>query len=286
MNVDVSAATRQKALDWLNSKTKDTAKGVEILKNAGYKPYVIEIFEKNIDRKDIPAKVEIEIRNYVRYHANPDNVIHKDELKAEVLPLSFTDTVTEQFVSKVEVNIQENQYPELIAKAMYEFAELYNQRSILHKELKQIGEANTDKEIKARKQKQLVINACSIRMDELHNIIEAYKLDKTMPAEEVFAEKFNPEAQAKAKAEQKETDQVKTFELADDIVGLKKQSENWRIKISRAENMLRYQQETKPKTGEKTTPMPEGPKRIKKLKTIERMKAEKLQIETAIANLA
>lgn len=277
MDVNVSAEFRQKAIDWMNSKTKDTQQGIDILKEVGYKPHVVAIFQDKIARRDIPGKLEIEIRNYLRYHANPASEIHKDVAE----DLSFTDVVSTEFIASIEVDMGENEYPDLVKKAITEFSDLYKQRSILHKGLKEVGETNTDAEKAERKRLLFVINACSLRMDVLYAALQEYKTKSVVPGEELFAESFDPDKiEVPTEAAKKEVT-TKEFVLAEGVDALKKQSDNWRIKIGKAENKLNYQDEKKQ---EKLNQMPDGPKKITLQKRIAQLKAEKETIDLALAN--
>ena len=277
MEVNLTTEVRQKVVDWVNSKSKDFATGLELLKLTGYKPHVYAIFNANRNRKDIPAKVEQELRLFLRYYANPSNPIHTDQV-----PNFFQTHEPKQ--ENLEVAFDKNgtdgvQYPDVIKKAIAEHSDLYKQRSMLHAQLKSHGEDNSETATKKRSKDLLVIEACSRRMDQLWHAIDSFKANGFLPDADLFKTPFDP-VKAVAKAAPKTTEP--TLALAGDLVGLKKQSENWRIKISKAENRLNYQQDKK---ADKAKPMPEGPKRILLVKRITKLKAEKGVIDIALANM-
>jgi len=173
----------------------------------------------------------------------------------------------------------QNEYPAIIKKALTEFHSLYQQRSILHRELGAIGESNDEKSIEERKQKMSIIDAASRRMDILWGIFEKYKADGSMPEETFFDEVFDLEKEA---ATGHPIPGYKDFTLPDDLDSLKKMKENIRIKISKAENRLSYQSEKKL---DELNQMPEGPARAGLVKKIEELKKEKEAIEYKIVEL-
>lgn len=277
-DVNSTAEMRQEAIDWLNGK-RDTEKGLEILEKSGYKPHVCAIFRKNFNRKDIPGKVLLEIRNYLRYFATPTSEIHKDELTEDEL----ADQVNEKVLSNIEKELANDEYPAIIKQLLTEFHGLYQQRSLLHKGLKEVGEGNDLKSTTERKRILFVTDAISRRMDALWQAVEAYKADGTLPSEELFATSFDPDKVVVPEDDKKDPEKPKSeLVLATDVEGLKKQSENWRTKLAKAQNRLDYQDEKK---ADKPNPMPEGPKRITLLKRIDQLKAEKETIDLALANM-
>jgi len=278
--VNQSAVLREQATNWLNSKNRDIDSGLDILKEANYKPHVIEIFETNKNRRDIPDKVAQEIRNYLRYFANPTKDIHKDELSPEDADLLVKE---KEFMSNIQIEIANDQYPDIVKQLLVEFNEDYNNRSIAHKELKAVGESNDDESCEKRKVLLNRIKNYSSRMDILWPLFEAYKENpETLPSEEIVLAAFNPDEVTEEDANDDDENKTgKELVLATDVEGLKKQSENWRTKLVKAENRLNYQSETKE---DELNPIPEGPKRIKYLKRIEQLTAEKLVIDTELAN--
>ena len=277
-DVNSTAEMRQEAIDWLNGK-RDTEKGLEILEKSGYKPHVAAIFRQNRTRKDIPGKVLIEIRNYLRYFATPNSEVHKDELTED----EIAEQLNVRVLTNIEKELANEEYPPIIKRLLTEFHGLYQQRSLLHKGLKEVGEGNDLKSTTDRKRILFVADAISRRMDELWKSMESYKTDGTLPAEELFATSFNPDKVVIPEDDKTEGDKPKPeLVLATDIDGLKKQSDNWRIKLAKAQNRLDYQGEKK---ADKPNQMPEGPKRITLLKRIDQLKAEKEIIDLALANM-
>jgi hypothetical protein len=263
---------RQAGIDWLNSKDRSMDKGLSILKDAGYKPHVVQNFEKNKGRVDIPKKLVKEIRNYVNYctHPDPEAPDHEDEP-----PVTDPDV----FIPNIDQELSK-EYPPVIKKILTECRELYTERSKAHAELKTTGESNDEQSMEARKRTGIIMDAASRRMDTLWKAFEEYRESGNEPDEKaLFAEPFNPEDAIKQKAPEPKTEKL---ELPDDVEALKKMSENWRTKLVKAENKLAYQTDKK---GAKPNPMPQGPKRIAQEKRVAKLKEEKLAIDTKIAEL-
>lgn len=270
MQVNSTAEIRKRATDWLNSKDRDLDTGIKILEDAGYKPFVMENFRKNFLRRDIPIKVLQEIRNYLRYYVTSTAELHRD-------------IVIEQDSYEAIKSIGEgllNEYPADIKKVIQELSDVYKERGIFHNQLNKIGEGNTTEQKTTRRKLLAIIKACSDRITVLSESYEKFKLDGSIPEAQVLTAVFDvdkvivPPAPEDPKPE-------KIFELAITYENLKKQAENWRTKITKAENKLLYQQEKKLA---KANPMSEGPKRIKQEKRVLQLRAEKEQIDLAIVN--
>jgi len=275
MEVNSSAEMRKRATDWLNSKDRDLDAGIKILDEAGYKPAVMENFRKNFNRRDIPPKLLLEIRNYLRYYASPDSDIHRDVV---------IDPETYEKVKQVGHD-STNEYPAEVKQVIAELSDVYKSRGVFHNQLAAIGEGNTNEQKAERRKLIAIIKACSDRIGVLSESYEKFKVDGSIPAPEILNQVFDadkvkiqPDAD-EPKAEKTE----KQFELATTLEDLKKQSENWRTKLAKAENKLLYQVEKKLP---KPNPIPAGPKRIKQEKRIAQLKAEKEQIDLAVVNWA
>ena len=274
MAVNTSPEMRNKVVAWVNSKSKDLTTGLEILKETEYKPHVCENFISNQKRADIPKKLDCELRLYLRYYANPTSEIHKDE------ELEDQEVIDAKILGNIEKELQNEEYPPIVKRLLFEYSGSYNMRSISHNDLKAIGEGNSDEECAKRKAVLFFIDSQSMRQDAYWKAFEAYKADGTIPTEELFVADYTPEE--KSDPEPEAGKKEKEFIMADDLETLKKQSDNWRIKISKADNRLNFQSDKKE---DKPNPMPEGPKRITVEKRIAQLTAEKLQIDTKIANL-
>jgi len=271
MDVNTTAGVRDEVITWVNSKSKDLDTGLNLMEKSGYKPHVCANFLKNRNRQDIPKKLEAELRLYLRYYANPTADIHKDE------ELEVEKAIAEKILSNIEIELAKD-YPPIIKQLLQIYSDSYKDRSIAHTDLKDVGEANDEESMDKRKSILLVIGSMSLRQEALWKAFEAYRADGTLPEEELLTAVFV----AGEEMNTTEAPKQSKFKLAETLEDLKKQSDGWRIKISKAGNRLNFQSEKKE---DKPNPMPEGPKRITVEKHIERLTAEKLLIDTAIANM-
>jgi hypothetical protein len=274
----MGTSVQKKSLDesiiqWINSEKRDFNQGLKLMRAAGYKPHVSKHIEAwgSGDPRSIRA-LNMEFRNYLRESRKA--IKAKSQRSNPRTPPEDKET---QWASNIEKEL-EQEYPTPIKKALTEFHSLYQRRSILHRELKAIGELNDEKSVNERKRKLTLIDAISRRMDILWGIFEKYKTDSSLPEESFFSQPFDPE-------QEKEPGQptgYREYVLPADLEGLKKLKENLRIKISKAKNRLEYQSEKK---GEKPNPMLEGPKRAELEKRIVELEKQKETVEYRIVEL-
>jgi hypothetical protein len=135
----------------------------------------------------------------------------------------------------------ETSYPAVIRRLKYEYSDLYNKRSILHKQMGGVPTANTPINMNQRAELLTKIKATTTRMDYLYGFEQAYTEKGIVPLEE---EIWPPDA--------------KPEEMPADAEGLKKLKKNLQTYNSKARNILQYQEKTKTK---QEHPMPKGPKR-------------------------
>jgi hypothetical protein len=277
MDVNLSTDLRIEVTKWINSKNKNFDAGLDLLQRTGYKPHVCHNFIENKRRSDVPLKLENQLRLYLRYYANPKNPIHQDET-SNFYQKNVTPPENNQVIFQEKGNF--DLYPAQIKDCLTEFRDLYVERSKLHNQLKASGEENSNTQIKNRKVIIAKIEASSARMDELHKRVDDFKKYGYLPSDEFVSNKLDL-SKVKPK-EEEETPSEKKFELGKTLKELTKQSDNWRTKLVKAKNRLKYQSDTKQ---EKENPMPDGPKKIILERRIERLTKEKLIIDISLANL-
>ena len=158
-----------------------------------------------------------------------------------------------------------DQYPKIIRRIKYEYSDLYKQRSLLHKEMRGIAEANSPTNMTARQNLFGEIKAISLSMDRLYLFIAAYEKNGTLPLEEVVW----PDSEAEK-------------EFPNDVVELKKLKKNLQSANTKERNRLLYQQRT---IAEKENPMPKGPKRQKYELKIKKREKLIVAIENKIVEL-
>lgn len=283
--VIINDEIRKRAADYLNATDRTAGSGLQILKDANYKPHVTAIFERNISRKDIPAKIVSEIRLLLRYHANPTAEIHADKLPGDAGSDDGGNTEDVDLTASEKFIILSNdEYPDTIKMLIRALAAMYKARSDERKALILVGEGADDESVAKRKAIAVRIVNIGDAIAELGEIFQNFTDGKEINMEELAELLSKPvDLDKPLKEEAHEGKEEKDFVLAENVEGLKKQSDNWRTKLVKAENRLLYQSDTK---SEKENPMPEGPKRIKQVKRIEKLTAEKLQIDTRLAELS
>jgi hypothetical protein len=271
-NSEKQSTIYESVIEWINSRKRDFDKGLELLEQSGYKqPVARRIKEWGVKDMRAHRALLIELRNYLREIRKGSNSVKEEKVPEAKAP--------ENFVSSIEQELQKEEYPAVIKWTLGEFHSLYQSRSILHKELKEIGESNDGESTGKRKRILTIVDAISRRMDILWGIFDQYKKDSTLPEETFFDQPFDPEKEA---TEGQPIPGYAGFVLPDDLDELKKMKDNLRIKISKAEKRLEFQSDKK---GETPNPMPEGPKRAELLKKIEEMKEQKTAVEYKIVEL-
>jgi len=134
------------------------------------------------------------------------------------------------------------QYPKVIRRLKMEYQEDYQERSITHKKMREVPEANTPANMQTRADYLSQIKVLSKRMDYLYAFIGNYESNKVVPLEE---EVWPPE-----------NDNL----LPENIDALKKIKKNLQTSNVKDNNLLVFQQKTK---AEKESPMQPGPRRKK-----------------------
>lgn len=134
-----------------------------------------------------------------------------------------------------------NQYPAIIRRLKYEYSDLYNKRSVMHKQMGAVPAENNQANMNQRAMLLAKIKETSERMDYLYTFEQAYFDKGIVPIEE---EIWPPEEKAE--------------EMPTDAEGLKKLKKNLQTYNSKARNVLLYQSKIKT---EQEHPMPKGPKR-------------------------
>lgn len=136
-----------------------------------------------------------------------------------------------------------DQFPHIIRRIKYDYSDKYTQRSMLHKQMREVPAANTDDNCEKRSALLAEIKALSAQMDFLHEFINDYEKTGKLPIEEQVWPK--PEVE-------------KPVELPADIDELKRMKKNLQTSNTKHRNVLLYSQKTK---ASKEHPMPDGPKR-------------------------
>lgn len=148
-----------------------------------------------------------------------------------------------------------DQYPPIIRRVKYEYAELFKKRSISHRKMAEIPEENSEANKQARAAHLAETKAISKRLELLYQHLQAHEVTGAIPDEnELWPKQNDPQPPD------------------DNIARLRTVKKNLQTSNGKDRNLLEYQQEKK---GKKPAPMPDGPKR-KKIE--ERIKEREKQI--------
>lgn len=212
---------RKEAIQWLIDKGTYDA-GVKILAEARYKPAL----SRNLRNKGLKdytqSKLVYEIEKFIKlWHEDKSNIEEEDDL---IWMRSY------EAQNEIDKEIRQD------IKGQYlNFRKLCDQRSILHKQLKNLGELNDINSITERKKIS----------DQLKELVDT--MDKKWADIEQIKNGV-PIKDAKSNND----------ELPDDIEELTRLKNNAASRITRIKNRLDYQNEKKGKT---KNPMPTGEKR-------------------------
>jgi hypothetical protein len=175
-------------------------------------------------------------------------LVKKPELKAVKLSDILEDN---EIPEALEVkNIAE--YPPTIRRIIAEYAELFQERSKMHRIMTEMPEGNSQTLKTKRAEIFNIIKSISARQEVLYAIQQQYELNgEILPEDEIWP---TPKTEAKP-------------ELPDNPEQLRKMKKNQQSANSKDQNLLDYQSAIKSDTKK---PMPAGPKRMR---TENRMKA-------------
>jgi hypothetical protein len=144
------------------------------------------------------------------------------------------------------------EYPPILRRIIAEYAELFQERSKMHRIMTEMPEGNSQSLKTKRAEIFNIIKSLSVRQEFLYAIQKQYELNGEMlPEDEIWP---TPKPEAKP-------------ELPDDPEQLRKMKKNQQSANSKDQNLLDYQSSIKSDTKK---PMPAGPKRMR---TENRMKA-------------
>ena len=274
---------RQKAIDWLNSRGRDFTAGVKILEASGFKPGVVRRLKSIGESESAKMHLVENIRLYLRFFGceiedtdaelgvfdgqQPEELNQEDEKKGLTL---------DKLAVKVEAG--EMNVPESAGQAIIEYAKLYREREMAHREMAGVAESNDAEHVAARRTLSDTIDRLTTKMEKLYPLVGGF-LDNGMVPETEAVEAALADDEPKAAAAVSEAAGVPDLaELSKEE--LQKRLKSAKTKILRKSNLLEYQRETK---AEVPNPLPECPKRVKYETEIAALKEEVESLQYAIA---
>ena len=282
---------RQAAINWLNGK-RDFDAGIKVLEDSKFKPGVVAKL-KRVGEKGPEAKARLVylMRSLIQAWAMPkevatDNTDPATGVDANEDMTVYTDSSDAYINMAIEkLTVDPEAFPKNIASVIRDYADAYKQRDILHKQLADLPEDNGEETVARRKELSDAIKAQSELMERLYPLYEKYQsLQQDISDYDLKSiQAADSDAQS-----MEDSDNADGSDSADENLEGKSKEELQKIrksvatKISRAKNMLEYQQETKAET---PNPLPESPKRLKYETKIANLTKELEQIDYAIAKL-
>ena len=272
---------RSEAMKWLGLKQdkRNFAAGLKILVKSGYKPNVQKLLVRKGELPWTMEKLTSCLRDVVQVYYNPDDPRFDDVPDADILndKTGEKPTVDEQDgIARLSGSADFRNMPEVMQTLIRNYSDAYKQRARLARQRYELGESNDEQSVEKRKTLGESIDRLTNYMDILIAMREKYEKDGVLPdmdtlnnapsAAEVKEEDGKPEESVDYKS--MSTDKLKT------------RRKSLTNQITRKENMLLYQSESKQ---EEENPLPDSPKRVKLEEQIENLKAEKSKVEYELA---
>ena len=272
---------RSEAMKWLGLKQdkRNFAAGLKILVKSGYKPNVQKLLVRKGELPWTMEKLTSCLRDVVQVYYNPDDPRFDDVPDADILndKTGEKPTVDKQDdIARLSGSADFQNMPEVMQTLVRNYSDAYKQRARLARQCYELGESNDEQSVEKRKTLGESIDRLTNYMDILIAMREKYEKDGVLPDMDTLNN-------APSAAEMKEEDEkpgksVDYKSMSTDK--LKTRRKSLTNQITRKENMLLYQSETKQ---DEENPLPDSPKRVKLEKQIENLKAEKSKVEYELA---
>ena len=273
--------SRSEAMQWLGQKRekRNFAAGLKILVRSGYKPNVQKLLVRKGELPWTMEKLTSCLRDVVQVYYNPDDPRFDDVPDADILndKTGEKPTVDKQDdIARLSGSADFQNMPEVMQTLIRNYSDAYKQRARLARQRYELGESNDEQSVEKRKTLGESIDRLTNYMDILIAMREKYEKDGVLPDMDTLN---NAPSAAEVKEEdEKQEKSVDYKSMSTDK--LKTRRKSLTNQITRKENMLLYQSETKQ---DEENPLPDSPKRVKLEKQIENLKAEKSKVEYELA---
>lgn len=274
---------RSQAMKWLALPIgkRNYAAGLLVLGKSGYKPNIHALLVRKGEQPWTVEKLTTCLRDVIQLYYNPNDPRFEDVPDVDVLndsdgehqPISEQDAMAKS----AEVSSFE-QMPEVMQLVVKAFADAYKQRARLARQRVEIGENNDEESVARRKQIGEQMDQLTSYMDALAPLKEAYDSNGSVPSREDYDKIAAGVMQTEAKPVKADNTSVDYKSM--DTDSLRKRRKSLTNQITRKENQLLYQSDSK-QAVEK--PLPDSPKRVKLLKQVENLKAERSKVEYELA---
>lgn len=272
---------RSEAMKWLGQKQdkRNFAAGLKILVKSGYKPNVQNLLVRKGELPWTMEKLTSCLRDVVQVYYNPDDPRFDDVPDADILndKTGEKPTVDKQDdIARLSESANFQNMPEVMQTLIRNYSDAYKQRARLARQRYELGESNDEQSVEKRKTLGESIDRLTNYMDILIAMREKYEKDGVLPDMDTLNNA--PSAAEVKEADGKPEESVDYKSMSTDK--LKTRRKSLTNQITRKENMLLYQSESKQ---EEENPLPDSPKRVKLEKQIENLKAEKSKVEYELA---
>lgn len=275
----VSSKNRNRAIEWLNSKKRDFNEGLSILQSSGYKPGVLRVLAKH--GQNGPSAMERLSHHMTTYANMTTGDIADDDAEMHVFGGEESPTVSDGKSVLYAIKLLregKKQYPDTVTALLQRYAHRYETRSKNETELANLPEDNSEEVVNKRLDIATSINECTDEMERLYPLWARYANEGVEPTiEEVEGSSDKSESEESESEEETGEDDPYSQMSKEE---LQAQRRSISTKISRAQNMLDYQQEAK---GETPNPMLDPVKITKYKAKIERLTIELEKVKLAIA---
>lgn len=273
--------SRSEAMQWLGQKRekRNFAAGLKILVKSGYKPNVQKLLVRKGELPWTMEKLTSCLRDVVQVYYNPDDPRFDDVPDADILndKTGEKPTVDKQDdIARLSGSADFQNMPEVMQTLIRNYSDAYKQRARLARQRYELGESNDEQSVEKRKTLGESIDRLTNYMDILIAMREKYEKDGVLPDMDTLNNA--PSAAEEKEEDEKQKKSVDYKSMPTDK--LKTRRKSLTNQITRKENMLLYQSETKQ---EEENPLPDSPKRVKLEKQIENLKAEKSKVEYELA---
>lgn len=258
---------------------RNYAAGLLVLGKSGYKPNIHALLVRKGEQPWTVEKLTTCLRDVIQLYYNPNDPRFEDVPDVDVLndsdgehqPISEQDAMAKS----AEVSSFE-QMPEVMQLVVKAFADAYKQRARLARQRVEIGENNDEESVARRKAIGEQIDQLTSYMDALAPLKEAYDRDGFVPSRD----DYDNIASSVMKPDKKPTANNAVDYKSMDTEKLRTRRKSLTDQITRKENQLLYQSNSKQNV---ENPMPDSPKRMKLLKQVENLKAERSKVEYELA---
>lgn len=267
---------RDAALKW-NNGNRDFDEGIRILREARFRPAVVNRLAKDKNRPGSDERLRVNMRALISaFCVGGEQLTDDTDVELHVFD-GKEDIPTQEPAAEVGILSHEND-PGNLGLVAKRYADLYRQRDRAFKQLKQVGESNDESSCILRKQLAEQIETCTDGMEALYPFYHRWKETKVEPTDEELSS-------LEPSAEQNVAEPVSVLDLdslsKDDLTKLQY---NIAKRIARSRNKILYQNENKLDV---ENPLPEGsPKRIKLEKKISKLEVELEQVKLKIAQIS